>query len=144
MRVRALHVSRGYFDVLGIHPALGRNFTADEDSAGGPNVAILSYGLWREQFGGKPELIDKSISLNGTPFTVVGIMPSGFASVPAADLWTTLAQTYKSVGFGTNYKLLGRLKDGVTREQADAYLGAASPAFLQQFRTHLISVKERA
>ena len=143
IHVRALHVSSGYFNVLGVQPALGRSFSPDEDSASGPNVAILSNGLWKSQFGGNPQLVGKTVSLNGAPYTVVGIMPSGFESIPAADLWTTIAQLDRTTGSGLNYTLVGRLKSGVSRKQADAYLTSRNGAFLQQFRTHQISPDER-
>jgi putative ABC transport system permease protein len=143
VRIRMLRVSSTYFSVLGVQPALGRNFSAEEDSPSGPNVAILSYGLWKSAFGGNPQLIGKSVSLDRGPFTVIGIMPSGFASVPAADLWTTLAQANGSSGYGLNYRVIGRLKNSISRQQADAYLTSVAGSFLQQFRTHTISPKER-
>ena len=143
LRLRALRVSSSYFNVLGVQPAIGRSFSADEDSVTGPNVAILSYGLWKSQFGGNPQLIAKTVSLNGMPYTVVGIMPSGFESIPAADVWTTIAQVDRTVGSGMNYTLIGRLRNGTSRKQADAYLDSVRGSFLQQFRTHQISPKER-
>ena len=143
LRVRALRVSSHYFDVLGVQPALGRNFSPEEDSPSGPNVVILGYGLWQSHFGGESQLVGKNISLNGTPYTVVGIMPKGFQSISPADLWTTIAQANRTAGSGTNYRLIGRLKDGVTSAQVDAYFGIASPIFLQQFRTNLIGTKAR-
>ena len=143
VRVRAMRVSSQYFNVMGVQPALGRAFSAEEDSPSGPNVVILSYGLWKSHLGGDPQLLGKNVSLDGASYTVIGIMPSGFASLPAADLWITIARVDQTVGSGINYTVIGRLKDGVTHEQADAYLSSVSPAFLQQFRTQLISAKER-
>ena len=78
LRVRALRVSKDYFRVMGVQPMLGREFTQDEDRANGPNVAVLSYGLWKSEFGGDTGILGKSISLDSRPFTVVGVMPSGF------------------------------------------------------------------
>ncbi len=143
IRIRVQRVSSTYCNVMGVQPVLGRNFTAQEDSPSGANVAILSYSLWKSRFAGDPSLIGKNVSLDGTPFTVVGIMPRGFANIPAADLWTTIAQADQSTGSGYNYDVIGRLKDGVSRRQADAYLSSVEPRFFAQFRTR-ISSAERA
>jgi putative ABC transport system permease protein len=133
-RITALRVSSEYFHVLGVQPALGRDFSADEDRIGGPNVAILGYGLWKSNFGGDREILGKSIELDGTPFTVIGVMPAGFSNVPTpgapnagpADVWTTIAQVSKTIGSGGNYEVLARLKPGVTRQQAQSYAQIAS------------------
>ena len=133
-RVRAHRVSSTYFNVLGVQPFLGRNFSADEDSPSGPNVAVLSYGLWKSQFGGDSQIVGKTISLDGAAYTVIGVMPSGFQSVPAADLWTTIAQVNKSIGSGINYTLIARLKNDTSRTQADSYLGVVKDSFFEGFR----------
>lgn len=91
-RVRALRVSSGYFRLLGVAPELGREFLQDEDRIGGPDVAILSHGLWERDFGADPKVIGRSITLDGGPFTVVGVVPSGFESTSPVDLWSTIGQ----------------------------------------------------
>ncbi len=140
-RVSALRVSADYFHVLGVQPALGRDFSPDEDRIGGPNVVILSNGLWKADFGGNPDLVGKSIKLDGIPFSVIGVMPAGFASIPPdptisprpADVWTTIAQVAKTIGGGGNYEVLARLKPGVTRQQAQAYMNIASAGLRSEF-----------
>ena len=140
-RVAALRVSSDYFYVLGVQPSLGRDFSPDEDRIGGPNVVILSNGLWKSNFGGDPRLIGKSIQLDGIPFTVIGVMPAGFASIPPdptisprpADLWTTIAQVAKTIGGGGNYEVLARLMPGVTRQQAHSYMDIASTDLRAEF-----------
>jgi predicted permease len=132
-RLRALRVSRDYFHVLGVRPALGRDFLADEDRVGGPNVAILSSGLWERDFGADPQVIGRTVLLDGESFTVVGVMPSGFGSIPSADLWTTIGQVASTIGSGTNYEVIGRLKPGLTRAKADSYLATLAKAFLHEF-----------
>ena len=67
LRIHALRVSKDYFRVMGVQPALGREFTQDEDSANGSNVAILGYALWKSEFGGDAGLVGKTISLDGAP-----------------------------------------------------------------------------
>jgi putative ABC transport system permease protein len=149
LRVRALRVSFDYFRVIGVQPALGREFSQDEDSLNGPNVVILSYGLWRSQFAGDPQIVGKTASLDGKPFTVVGVMPAGFQSMwgrpagPSVDLWTTIGQVNQSLGGGINYIVLARLKPGVSREQADSYFNSIEEPFFKQFRTHFYTPAER-
>lgn len=77
-RVRGLQVSEGFFRVLGIEPAIGRGFLADEDRPGFPPVVVVSDGLWRGYFGSDPNLIGKEVQVNGRNHTVVGILPSAF------------------------------------------------------------------
>jgi len=140
-RVSALRVSSEYFHVLGVEPALGRDFSPDEDRTGGPNVVILSNGLWRSNFGGDPKLIGKSIQLDAIPFTVIGVMPAYFSSIPPdasinprpADVWTTIAQVAKTIGSGGNYEVLARLKPRVTSPQAQSYMNLASAGLRAEF-----------
>jgi len=134
VRIRALRVSSTYFNTFGVQPFLGRNFSKEEDSPGGPNVAVLSYGVWMSHFGGEPALIGKSVFLDGTPFTVIGVLPRSFQSIPAADLWTTIAQANATIGSGQNYTLLARLRTDILPEQADKYLQLKQRSFFQQFR----------
>jgi putative ABC transport system permease protein len=70
-------VSHGYFELLGVDPLLGRTFTEDEDRVGGPLAVMLSAELWRQRFGGDPEVIGKRLTLDGRGYTIVGITPAG-------------------------------------------------------------------
>lgn len=85
-------VTESFFRVLGVSPTLGRGFSVTEDRPGAPRALILSNALWRRRFGGDPKLIGQSIILDGTPFTVAGVMPAGFENVlnPAVQFWTPL------------------------------------------------------
>jgi putative ABC transport system permease protein len=151
LRVRALRVSKDYFRVMGVQPMLGREFTKEEDNVSGPDVAILSYGLWKSQFAGDAAILGKSISLDSKPFTVIGVMPAGFQNVSlrgnsdaSIGLWTTIGQVANSIGGGTNYTVIARLKPGVKREQADAYLGIAMTDFTKQFPSQRFSPQDHA
>lgn len=151
LRVRALRVSKDYFRVLGVPPMLGREFTQDEDGVNGPDVAILSYGLWKSQFGGDSALVGKPISLDGKPFTVVGVMPAGFQNVGLRgnsdtdiDLWTTIGQVAHSIGGGINYTVIARLKSGLSRQQANSYLNIAMKDFVTQFPSQRFSSQDAA
>ena len=151
LRVRALRVSKDYFRVMGVAPMLGREFTPDEDSVNGPDVAILSYGLWKSHFGGDTNLVGKPISLDGKPFTVVGVMPVGFQNVglrgnsdTSIDLWTTIGQVARSIGGGINYTILARLKPALSRERANGYLSIAMNDFVRQFPSQRFSPQDHA
>jgi predicted permease len=129
-------VSGNYFDVLGVRPARGRFFLPDEDRTPDAHpVAVLSYGMWQRRFGGDPAIVGGSITLNGHPFTIVGVAPQSFKStVPlvAPDVWVPLSMQRTALPGSDMLRdrgaewlhMFGRLKDGVTAEGAGAQLGA--------------------
>ncbi len=116
--VRAQRVTAGYFHVLGVQPAIGREFTLEEDRAGGPSAAIISHGLWNRLFHGDPAAIGRSIQLRGEPYTVAGVLPRTFGHAGGAEVWTPLRPTRTGEGGGTNYGVIARLKPGATMAQA--------------------------
>jgi predicted permease len=127
-QVQYLHagrVSAHYFDVLAIHPIIGRNFSDTEDRPHGPKTAILSYGLWRNIFGSDPNISGKNILLKGEPYTVVGVLPEGAITPFDADLYTALQASRDGEGGGTNFDVITRLRDGATWQQADSELNRA-------------------
>ena len=115
-RVQYLHagrVSAHYFDVLALHPLLGRSFSEDEDRPHGPKAVILSYGLWRSTFDKNPNMLGQAVLLKGEPYTVIGILPN--ATTPqSADLYIALQASRDGEGRGTNFSALLRLRDGAT------------------------------
>ncbi len=132
-RAAGLRVSRGYFDVLGVQPRLGRGFTAEEDLPGGPATVVLSHGIWQRRFGGNPQIIGKVVSLDGKPTTVVGVMPADFRSLPAVEAWSTMAQVGKSIGSGQNLSLIGRLKPELSVAQAQERMAGTFAGYQQEF-----------
>ena len=130
MIVTPQRVSAGYFRVLGVSPAIGREFAADEDVTGGPALAVLTDRLWRSAFNGDASVVGRTILLKGEPHTVVGVMPGSFKSNNDADLWTPLRPSRTGEGAGTNFGAVVRLKDGVGWAQASAEVGAAVDATL--------------
>ena len=80
-------VSANFFDVLGVPPALGRTFRPGEDDAGGAHVLVLGYGMWRERFGGRADIIGRVLTIDRQPYEVVGIMPETFALPHHVQLW---------------------------------------------------------
>ena len=126
MSVTPERISAGFFRILGVPPAIGREFTASEDVVGGPALAVLSDRLWHAVFDGDSSVIGQTILLKGEPHVVVGVMPATFRSNAEADLWTPIRPSTKGEGGGTNYGLVARLKDGATWAQASAEAGAAA------------------
>lgn len=125
--VKQQRVGSGFFRVLGVAPALGREFSIEEDRPDGPRAAMLSYALWRSAFGSDPAVIDRSIMLRGEPYRVVGVMPEAFAGTnPDVDVWTPLRASKDGEGGGTNYQTVVRLNPSVTWDQLDAELRAVS------------------
>src|SRR5438477_12474381 len=122
-------VSPGFFATLGERPFLGRLFTPDEERAGA-HAVVLSYALWRGRFGGDPRILGKTLSLTAGVFTVVGVLPHDVAYPPWASeqLYmpiATVAATDRALtqrGFHADCRIIGRLKPGMTREQAKADL----------------------
>ncbi|HVL68169.1 MAG TPA: ABC transporter permease [Vicinamibacterales bacterium] len=115
-------VGAGYFAVLGVAPALGREFTGEEDHRGGPPAVILSDAYWRTALGADPRVVGRTIRLRGEPHVIVGVMPRGLRTGVAADLWTPLRASTTGEGEGENYSILLRLRDGATWTQAEAEL----------------------
>jgi len=127
-RLVAGAVTADFFPLLGVQPALGRNFTRDEDTPNGPKAVILGHGLWQSRFGGNPDVLGRTIRLNEQSYTVVGILPARFQYPEGFQLWTPLALgekegTFVIQGEGTMLlKAIARLKPGVTLEQAQTEL----------------------
>lgn len=118
--VRQQRVSAGFFHVLGLGPALGREFTRDEDRPGGASVAVLSHALWTRAFHGDASVLGRPIMLRGEPYTVIGVMPAGLRTSTPADVWTPLRATTNGEGGGWNYGIVARLAPGVSWAQAEA------------------------
>ena len=118
--LRQQRVSAGFFKALGIQPALGREFTRDEDRQGGAAVVVLSHDAWHRVFDAAPSIVGRTVMLRGEPHTVVGVTPAGFQSVQPADIWTPVRAWRGGEGGGSNYMVFGRLKAGRTWAQAES------------------------
>src|SRR5881398_2478847 len=136
-RVNGLRVSKDFFATLGVRPALGRDFLAEEDQLGGPSVAILSHGYWMRCFGGDPGVVGRAITVDGRPTVIVGVMPPSFRWLSPVDVWSTMGQVARSIGGGENLHFVGRLKPGVSFEQAQARMQTVMAGFRQEFKPRL-------
>ena len=145
LRINAASLSASAFPLLGVSPELGRSFTQEEERYGSGNVVVLSHTLWEHQYSGDPNILGKSVKLDEKPFTVIGVMPASFRfpfdGMPfseMADLWVPLAfepellsPENRTREFGVG--LIGRLKPGVSREQAQNDVEGIAKEFMQEY-----------
>jgi len=118
-------VSAEYFQVLGVDPIVGRTFRSEEDRPGAAPVVVLSETLWRNEFGADPEILGRTVRLDGAAHTVIGVLPDHAARVERVRLWVPLAQDAERSPRGVHWlEGIGRLAPGVTIEGARAKLEA--------------------
>ncbi|HXJ05869.1 MAG TPA: ABC transporter permease [Candidatus Acidoferrum sp.] len=136
-RLNVRMVTAGLFSMLGVQAVRGRTFLPQEDRAGGTPVALLSYGLWQRRFGGSQEIIGKAINLDSQPYTVVGVLPSGFQILQPADIFLPFMPWAKTLPDDRNWHPgifpLARLKPGVSREQARVEMIGITKRLEQQY-----------
>ena len=131
-------VSRGYFQALRVNPVAGRIFNAGESSAASEQpVAIISARLWKRKLASNPAMLGSTMIVNDVPLTIIGILPEGFAGLSGkAEIWIPppmAARLYYAEYLTTpqNFiSVVARLKNGVTRSQANAELAAIGPRFI--------------
>ncbi len=134
-------VNWNFFPMLGVKPQLGRLFAASDDQAGATPTAIISHGLWREKFGSDAAVIGKTISLDGNQFEVIGVLPPGFELLRRDDifvplgLWFTPDHNILKRSNQFPLYVLGRLKRGVTEEQARTELAAVAAQLAREYPT---------
>lgn len=137
-------VSSGYFPLLGVRPAHGRFFTTEEDTTtGGHPVVVLSHGLWKRAFGGQRDAVGRTLVLNGRPFTIVGVTPAEFHGMTlglVSELWLPAVQEKEfrrgdslHSRAGRGYFVIGRLRPGVSIEEARASLDRLADHLQREF-----------
>jgi predicted permease len=143
-QLNSQRVSSTFFPTLGIVPARGRNFTPEEDAPNGPAVCIISHELWQTRFGGRGSLVGDTITLNGQPWQVVGILPPrlsppfGQVQVFAPRVFEIGGLTAVQIQAGAGYaQPIARLKPGVSLEQAALELAALSRTYKEAFASKL-------
>jgi predicted permease len=145
LRVNAAALSASAFALLGVSPELGRGFTVEEDRYGSGSVVVLSHALWERQYGRDPTILGHTVKLDEKPFTVIGVMPASFRfpfdGAPLsemADLWVPIAfepdllsPENRTREFGVG--LIGRLKPGISKKQAQKDVENVATGFMQQY-----------
>src|SRR5881398_3021896 len=140
-------VTSNYFDVLGVRPILGRSFLPQDEE--GADVAVVTKNFWQKRLGGDPNVIGRSITLDGTPHTIVGVLPNvpatWFAANPTAEVWTT--KPFQIPGFSHEQlmrgsfflRVVGRLKPGVTVQQARVALPSLEESYRAEYPNNIDS-----
>ncbi len=135
-RVVGGFVSADFFSMLGVEPALGRGFLANEDAAGAEKVGVVSYALWRDRFGADPALLGQTLTLNNQLFTVVGVTPTGFrAPYSDVDVWLPIQYypNFSTERKSANFEVLGRMRTGVALRQAQAEMDTIAARLATQY-----------
>jgi len=135
-QIRGMLVTPSWFRLLRVSPALGRAFADEEGEIGSDQKVILSHGLWQQLYAADKSAIGRELRISGRPFTIVGVMPSGFNFIdPDVRLWIPLAFTAeeKTVHHNNNWYHIGRLKPGATLQQAQAQVNALNNENLERF-----------
>jgi len=134
--VRGIDVTDGTLPILGVAPALGRLFSRIDDSPGTPQTVLLSYGYWQQKFGGASSVIGRSITVDGKPREIIGVLPKGFHFLDEQDaaLYLPFQWDRSKTKLGNfSQRALARLKPGVTIEQASADMARLLPVVLRSF-----------
>ena len=135
-QVHGIDVTDGTLPLLGVKPALGRLFTREDDSPGTPETALLSYGYWRQKFGGDPNVLGRSITLDGKPREIIGVLPQNFHFLDEGDpaIFLPFKWDRNKIKLGNfSYRALARLKPGVTMAQASADVARMIPISIRSF-----------
>ena len=134
LRMRCLRLEANFLDTLGVRLAAGRNFSAEEDRPNGPRIAIISHALWRSRFAADPAAIGKTLSIDGTPTRVAGVLPPDFVmpTLTHADILLPEALDEARERSGRALRVFARLKPGVTLPQAQSRL---QPYFARMLET---------
>ena len=137
-QIRGAFASSDFFPVIGLPPLLGRAFTAEEDRVGGAKVAVIRQSLWQRKFGGTPDVLGKTITLDGTAYAIVGVLPDTVISPQKCEVWLPITPfsgdaSWQKRGNQPGFFSYGRLKPGVTVEQARADIDAVGRRLQRDF-----------
>ncbi len=141
-RVKVEMVSADFFPTLGVAPVMGRQFTAQEDHVGGAPVVLLGGGFWQRKFGGARNVLGKTLTLDDTVYSIVGVMPADFEYASGnfhshVDVFVPIGQwndsTFRDRRVGMGMDAVGRLKPGITQAQAQANLDAIAAHLAEEY-----------
>src|SRR5262245_5220511 len=134
-RLPGAQVTANFFDVLGLRPVAGRLFTVENETEGRDRVVVISYGLWQRRFGGAPDAIGRTITLNTVPHEIIGVMPPGMRWPQTAEAWKPLAPGQQARESRGSFWLpvIGRLKPGVSVASAQTEMAGISTRLEQAY-----------
>ncbi len=134
-RLQGSLITANYFDAVGVKPILGRGPLEEENQPGRDAVAVIGYNLWQRRFGGDPNILNKTITINGITRTIVGVLPEGFNYPKGAEIYSPIAITPELARSrqSHSYYVVGRLKPGVTTQQAQAEFDTITTRLAQQY-----------
>ena len=134
-RAPAAIVGDGFFRTLGVTPALGRDFRSGEDLLSAPRTVMLSYAAWQNRYGGRADVLGRTVNLNDLPHTIVGVLPKGFHFAPVEDpeFWATLHRSPTEDRGEHGMLAVARLKDGVSPQAASANMKSIADALARQY-----------
>ena len=126
--IEGYHVTTNLFHLIGTQPLLGRNLMPDDDQQGRNLVVVISHDTWRERFASDPSAVSKTVQINGHTAEIVGVMPAGFHYPLGAEIWMplTMTQADRADRSARDFSVLAVLRDGVSRQQAEAELQAVN------------------
>ncbi|MFP5261701.1 MAG: ABC transporter permease, partial [Blastocatellia bacterium] len=147
-RIGGAAVSASFFDLMGAEPIMGRVFRPEEDQPGANQVAVVSYALWQSRFAAAPDIVGRTMTLDGKDYTIVGVMPKGFQfprsqdlpsyfqMPPQTELWTPIGLTSKQIANrgSHNKAVIARLKPNITLEQAQAEMSTIASRLEKQYK----------
>ena len=127
-------VTHSFFDVLRTRMRIGRGFAAAEDVPNGPDVAVISYGLWQNEFAGDPHVLQRTLILDGKPYSIIGVLPREFAFsfLPDTDVWTSMQAEQSGRGHAV-IRVIGRLAPGVSLESAAADMARIGARLAEEY-----------
>ena len=138
-RFTGAYITDGFMKALGVAPIMGRDFTPEDNKPGAPKVTIIGYDLWKRNFAGAPDILGRSVRLNGKPATVIGVMAQGFAFPQNEQLWIPVFNEFPPAdrnsqnAAGNGVQLLASLKPGVSLDQAQLEFSAFAKRFSETF-----------
>ncbi len=132
-RYTGAYMTEDFLKILGVHPAMGRDFTAEDNKPGAPKVLLLSHGVWQRNFGGSANIVGKDVRLNGKPATIIGVMPQGFGFPNNEEMWIPLYSEFpvrpRNDPLAISPAVLGLIRKDVSIDQAQAEFAAFARRF---------------
>ena len=134
-RFQGAFVTANAFDVLGVQPVLGRSFRAEEEDPGAPQVVLLAHRIWEERFGGDPDVLGRTVTVNGAVGEIIGVMPAGFEFPVSQEVWVPLRLDPLQLerGQGTGLQVFGDLREDLTMDEAMVEFSGIAAQLAQEY-----------